>query len=321
MGNVLSYTFAWIVFFSSTILPTALLYGVTMPFVGALVRYRANYVPKRGVQLSGEDESNSSPAQPESYLAMLKRVHRIEGWEGLYKGIMPSMISTFIVMVAIMILSVGYTVLPNGRVALPTQSGFVFWLLSFALNLIPVLLLIPFQILINRAITTPTKLSAFAPITALKTLLSHPELSQPAQLYLTPGLAISEILQALVYPTLSILMQFVPGLYISHRLPILLAALPVIALATILLTPLQVMSARLTLQRSGSDSSETMELPPAYGAEEVMEFRPTSEYAPYTGLWDCGRQMVREEGVKALFRAWWVTPGMIGFYAAVAMAQ
>jgi hypothetical protein len=140
------------------------------------------------------------------------------------------------------------------------------------------------------------------------------------RLFFAPGVAFSEVLQGLVPPTLTILLQFVPGLYLSHRLPILIAALPLIALATVMLTPLQVMGARLTLQRLSDTSEPSLDAPPPeYGVEEVMEFR--TQHAPYSSLFDCGKQMVVEEGWRSLLRAWWVTPLSIMFSIGAAMAQ
>jgi hypothetical protein len=40
-------------------------------------------------------------------------------------------------------------------------------------------------------------------------------------------------------------------------------------------------------------------------AEPVMHFR--TEEVPYTGLLDCGRKIVAEEGWGVLARAWWLT--------------
>jgi hypothetical protein len=172
----------------------------------------------------------------------------------------------------------------------------------------------------HSTITTPHKLSAFAPKAALQVLLSPAERASPLRLYAVPGVALSEILQALVAPFLSMLLQFVPGIYLSHRLPVLLAALPIIALATALLTPLQVLGTRLTLQRLDDKAPDAAAdaAPPAY--EEVVELR-TAEHAPYTSLLDCGRQVVREEGWRTLFRAWWVTPLTILLSTGMAMAQ
>jgi hypothetical protein len=73
--------------------PLGIVFAITMPFYGVLVRYRANYTPKRGVQLRDEDGSAAdtpSSDTPNSYFQMMKRVHRVEGWAGLYKGLSAS---------------------------------------------------------------------------------------------------------------------------------------------------------------------------------------------------------------------------------------
>ncbi|KAF8194064.1 hypothetical protein K438DRAFT_1969354 [Mycena galopus ATCC 62051] len=312
-------------FLLATVLPIALTLGITMPFTGVLVRYRANYRPKRGVHLADENEAYETRAETDSYFGMMRRVHRLEGWAGLYQGLMPSIITALIALVAVspfaIFLSMGTKVLPGGRVVIPTPSGLVLWILSFAFAVIPAILIIPMQIITNRAITTPHKLSTFAPKAALQLLLSPAERLHPWKLYFAPGVGLSELLQGLVSPTLSLLFYFVPGLYLSHRLPVLFASLPIIALMTLMLTPLQVMGARLTLQRLDASSdvaSDAASAPPAHG-EEVMEFR--TQQAPYTGLIDCGRQMVEEEGWRALLRAWWVTPFLMFTSGAVMLAS
>lgn len=62
-----------------------------MPFLGVLIRFRANYTPKIGlVRLDDEGGVGASPSTSDadlSYFGMMKRVHRVEGWTGLYKGI------------------------------------------------------------------------------------------------------------------------------------------------------------------------------------------------------------------------------------------
>lgn len=115
-------------------------------------------------------------------------------------------------------------------------------------------------------------------------------------------------LEALIAPALGVLR------YVAAPLPLgalLGGALPVILLTTGLMTPLEVMTARLTLQRRGPETPEPLaaDAPPVY-PEPVMEFR--TEEAPYTSLLDCGRKMVAEEGWGVLTRAWWLTAlGMI----------
>ncbi|KAJ7463165.1 hypothetical protein FB451DRAFT_1403808 [Mycena latifolia] len=306
---------------AAMILPLALVFGIIMPFAGVLVRYRANYTPKSGgVRL--DDDGLPASSDSISYFGMMRRVHRIEGWAGLYKGTMPSIITSLIAAVVIapiaVVLSLGHTVLPNGRIHLPAQSGLVMWTISFAFAVLPALILIPMQIITNRAITTPYKLSPFDAPAALRALLSPAERAQPLRLYLAPGVAPALLLEALVAPFLTLLQHLGTPL----RLPLLGtlgAALPIIALATALLAPLQVLLTRLTLQRLGdAPPAAADDAPPPY-EEAVMDVR--GEGAPYAGLLDCARTIVREEGLRVLFRAWWATALALGLPLLVQAAQ
>ena len=57
--------------------------GILVPFIGIVVRYRANYNP-RALNL-GEEEARVAP-RISSLFAMFLRTRRIEGWQGLWKG-------------------------------------------------------------------------------------------------------------------------------------------------------------------------------------------------------------------------------------------
>ncbi|KAJ7608166.1 mitochondrial carrier domain-containing protein [Roridomyces roridus] len=296
---------------SAMILPMALICAIVIPFIGVLVRYRANYTPKR---LQGLDQEGLSPesAPNVGYFRMMKKVHRIEGWPGFFKGIMPYLIGNFIVVVLVspvaVFLSLGSRVLPNGQVYIPAQTGVVMWIWTFALSLIPTVLLIPVQILTNRAITTPHKLSFLAPRDALRILLSPSERAGPLRLYLAPGLLATRIIEGLLGPFISVLHQVVTihlPLGFAHRLPFLAASFSIVLGATIFLTPLRMIFTRLTLQRADAAVEDAGVQDEVYG-EPVVELRGVDE-APYTGLVDCAKQIVREEGWRVLFRAWWVT--------------
>jgi hypothetical protein len=69
---------------------------VTVPLTGALVRLRANYNPK-GLQLDPEDgvQPHTGPVIT-SFFVMLSRVRQLEGWSGLMKGMMPTLLSNAI---------------------------------------------------------------------------------------------------------------------------------------------------------------------------------------------------------------------------------
>ncbi|KAJ7612719.1 mitochondrial carrier [Roridomyces roridus] len=284
---------------------------ITMPFAGVLIRYRATYAPKalQGL-LTDEGEVQQSPSPSIGYIGMAKRVYRIEGWAGFYKGIMPSMISGLVTIVVIspfLVLMAIQAETPNGE-----KPVVVPWGPAFAVSIIPGLLIFPFQIVANRAITTPHKLASFAPSAALRVLLSPAERAQPLRLYLTPGVAFATLLEGLLGPfTILIDRLLGTGIFLQHHTLSLVGATVVTTLvATLFLTPLKVVATRLTLQRLGDedtsvpstvDESEFIAL-----VEPVVDVRGVQEKR-YTGLIDAGRAIVREEGVKVLFRAWWLT--------------
>ncbi|KAF8173248.1 hypothetical protein K438DRAFT_1940283 [Mycena galopus ATCC 62051] len=314
-----------------SILSMALALGVTVPFAGVLVRYRANYTPKTGtVRL--DDEADTAPRADASigYFGMMKRVHRLEGWAGLYKGIMPTIIATLIaVVVATPIGVLGalqYRVHSgSGPVMRPGQPQFILlpgWIIGLLMSLVFSLLFVPLQIITNRAITTPHKLAAFAPRTALRVLLSPAERAQPLRLYLAPGVAFAIVLESFLASSFSFL-HLVTKSFAGATVA-LATALPILLLSTAVLTPLEVLTARLTLQRRIGVAPAEMDalIAPLYSAEPVMEFRSTDVEegeAPYTGLLDCARKIVKEEGWGVLTRAWWLTAAVM--LLALAMPQ
>ncbi|KAF7335722.1 hypothetical protein MVEN_02227700 [Mycena venus] len=305
-----------------SILSFAVVLGITMPFVGALVRYRANYTPKTGaVHLEDEagDEGIGAHHSDASigYFGMMGRVYRFEGWVGLYKGIVPSIIACCIGLFAVVPITVvaalEWHVIPYGRVYLPPQyPGMMGWILGLGLSTLPALLLVPMRIIINRAITTPHKLSAFGARTSLPILLSPAERAQPLRLYLAPGVAFAVVLEALLAPSLSFLS------FATYPIPDFqrVLALPFLLLTAMLVTPLQVIAARLTLQRrsAGADildaEVDAVTPPPLYSPEPVVAFRHTvvdGGVVPYTSLFDCARKIVAEEGWGVFTRGWWLT--------------
>ncbi|KAJ7147804.1 hypothetical protein C8R43DRAFT_523902 [Mycena crocata] len=299
MGDILVTVILILTGLGSMFLSLSLTLAITMPFAGVLVRYRANYTPKGGVRLQDEEgvQGDPSPDLPVGYFGMMKRVYRTEGWAGLYKGIMPSLITAF---VAALIFS------PIAFVISQRYLSLYFSLISVGLSVVSVILFVPLQIIINRAICTPHRLAAFAPKAALQVLLSPAERKHPLVLYIAPGVAFAEVLTAFVPLLVPLLFQFtIQRFPLQGRLYIIAVAVLRVVFTTALVTPLQVLSARLTLQRRGPDIPEFTPGPPVYG-EDVMQFR-TGEVAPYTSLLDCGRKIVREEGARVLTRAWWIT--------------
>ncbi|KAJ7852822.1 hypothetical protein B0H14DRAFT_799430 [Mycena olivaceomarginata] len=318
MHNALVVLISLVVGLVSAVISMALMLAITMPFAGVLIRYRANYTPKTGtVRLDDEAGPGIAPRTDPSigYFGMMKRVHRLEGWAGLYKGTMPTIVASLIVVAPFTLLAaLQYS---HGRIIIiPDHSSIVRSIVYLGMSLIPALLFVPLQIIYNRAITTPHRLAAFDARTALRVLLSPAERAQPLRLYLAPGVAFAILLKSLVSPALMILRaatSWLPGGFALG------GAIPVVLLTTAILTPLEVLVARLSLQRR--DGAPVVEVdaaavppPPVYSEEPVMEFRGTGESAdfdggkePYTGLLDCARKIVAEEGWVVLTRAWWLT--------------
>ncbi|KAJ7681361.1 hypothetical protein B0H17DRAFT_1182046 [Mycena rosella] len=231
-----------------SMIPLILTLGIAMPFVGVLVRYRANYTPK----------------------TMMKRVRRIEGQAGLYKGTVPFLIMGVLNMPMHLLFWLVYTAFYHLDGHPPRQGGFVAsdYHQPVRLNL---KVRVSRLILMFRAITTPHKLDA---------LDTRGEL-----LYLAAGVAAAAALELLLSPR-------------ARAPPPPRAAAPPEPHRIRPRAPprarLQVVSARLTLQRQGPPAPEPANAPPA-AAEDVMDFR-TEAPLPYTGLADCACPRVVTHG-------------------------
>jgi hypothetical protein len=294
------------------LLSLVLTIDIVVPLTGVLIRYRANYNPK-GLQLDAE-----GGAQPytgpiiRSYFTMLGRVYRIEGLQGFYKGTMPTTLS--VMAMTIFILLVLDPVKPRLTGYKAPDVG-VWGTLVY--SIFTMLLSLPTVILTYRAITTPYKLSYWNAMQAFRVLLTPTERRRPWILYLTPGLLAAQVLH------ISIVVLFLGPLRrhfdLSFKEPATFlsaaAYAVIVALSTIILTPLEVIVTRLAIQRnhaSAEYNSVSQEVEgdgenvPEYGGEEdVMGLR--SEGDPYLGLVDCAKRMVDEEGWSSLYRAWWLT--------------
>ncbi|KAF9241275.1 mitochondrial carrier [Melanogaster broomeanus] len=259
---------------------------------GALLRFRAHYNPK-GLQLDpdGDVQPHTGPVIT-SFFVMLMRVYRIEGWPGLYKGL------------------IQYP--PTGVLA-----GYY--------RVFAMLIDLPRTIITTRSVTTLHKLPYFHPLYSLRILLTPTERRRPWLLYLTPGLLAAEVSYiAYVNFGLGTFKQWLVPELAKPRFPskeeisvIKLAIYFIVAVAsTIILTPLQVISVRLAIQRnhaapefnsiSQEEDGDAEEVTEYSGAEEdVIGLR--TEREPYTGLVDCAKRIIDEEGWRVLYRAWWLT--------------
>ncbi|CDZ98727.1 Mitochondrial substrate/solute carrier [Phaffia rhodozyma] len=300
-----------------------------MPLVGALVRFRANYTP-RGVGLDEEDARVGPVVN--SLWAMMIRVKNLEGWDGMYKGVIPyTCLHTLTTSLVFIFLGATVSILPSGTLAVPDPSGIQMGFVTVFLALITV----PGTILINRAITTPYQLPYREKRSlqqSLQLLLTPYEYRKPWILWLTPGLlAITAIYVGWTVLLMRIMRNAIVGeawsnanrgasdeqdeqLFANVSTFRLIVFFLFQGLSAIILTPLEVMTTRLSLQRNRdpSDPSATEEIsgevPFIAEGEDVVGYRDAGE-APYVGMIDCTRKMLEEEGWGAFMRGWWITLG------------
>jgi len=299
----------------------ALALAIIVPLTGALVRFRANYNPK-GLRLDAEGgvQPHTGPVVS-SFLGMLKRVYRIEGWAGLYKGLMPTLIAT-VVLTAFVVATFKSVTLHHGSYSTPSEAG-PLGLLAYGVFMM--LISLPSVIITYRAITTPHKLPYFKARYSLRILLTPTERRRPWVIYLTPGLLLAEFLHIayIVLVLKGIRHVLLPGLAKpgvpgkEDLNPVRLAIYFVMCIiSTIILTPLEVIATRLAIQRNHAAPEFNSVVQEVEGeGEECAEYSGVeedviglrSEGDPYLGLVDCGKRIVAEEGYGALYRAWWLT--------------
>ncbi|KAH9485435.1 hypothetical protein JR316_0002343 [Psilocybe cubensis] len=301
------------------LLASAITLAIFVPLTGVLVRFRANYNPK-GLQLDSEGGAapHTGPVV-HSYIGMMSRVYRLEGWAGLYKGLVPTALSTFAV--SLVILFAMDTQGPrHGKYRAPETGilGTLFY------SLLMLVISLPTSIITYRSITTPHKLSYFNAVGALRVLLTPTERRRPWIIYLTPGLMAAESLHVCIIVLFLGPMRrmLLPGL--SERGVILgnislvrLVIYLIIFCGTVLaLTPLEVIATRLAIQRNHASAEYNSVSQEVDGdAEDTVEYSGTDEDViglrhegdPYLGLVDCAKRIIDEEGWMTLYRAWWIT--------------
>ncbi|KAM5531668.1 hypothetical protein V8D89_014657 [Ganoderma adspersum] len=289
--------------------------GITVPLTGALVRLRANYNPK-ALQLDpeGNVDVHTGPIVT-SFFGMLQRVYRIEGWAGLYKGLMPTATATLVMTGFAVAAMDSKKLASHGRVD-PPDVGV---LAAFVYAVFGTLVALPAAVITYRSIVTPYRLPYFRPIYSLRILLTPTERRRPWILYLTPGLVTAQVLQ-IAYTV--VVLHGLRRLLLSadNFSPVKFGIYVAIEMAsTAIICPLEVITTKLAIQRNHStaeynsveqevedDAVEAPEYAEYSGQEEdVIGLR--HEKDPYYGFADCVKRIVDEEGWQALYRAWWVT--------------
>lgn len=289
--------------------------AITIPLVGALVRYRAHYGP-RAVQLgTSEDAPVTTGPVIDGYFVTLRRVHKLEGWAGLYKGTMP------VVLVAVLYALTAIPAIIRTGKPWPDRGHHSphSLLIMFAFGVLSLLFSIPFSIITYRAITTPYKLPYFGLRKSLRVLLTATERARPWTLYLTPGLFVTQFLtialmilgliplQHLILPNFPKSKHEIDAAIIGR----LVGFFAIITIGTTVIVPLEIMANRLALQRNHASALPqdgdvvAEELTPYSATEDVIGLRDESD--PYLSFVDTAKRMVAEEGCRTMFRAWWIT--------------
>ena len=211
------FLFDVIVFLIAISLSIAISVLISQPFNGAIVRLRANYLPK-AVSLDNVLEdgagSTSAPRALSSFLlserrstakigpvvtgvfSMMLRTKRLEGWAGIYKGAVPVAIQIFTLSTLTFIFFSGASASSPGSAykagpAGPGQFGFfsnLFYMLFVSLAALPL------NVVTYRTIVHPRILPLSSPRENLRELLSYTEFTQPWRLYLLPGLLAANML-------------------------------------------------------------------------------------------------------------------------------
>ncbi|SPO26262.1 uncharacterized protein UTRI_02538 [Ustilago trichophora] len=211
------FLFDAVVFLIAITLSIGISVLISQPFNGAIVRLRANYLPK-AVSLDNVLEdgaaSTTAPRALSSFLlserrssakigpvvpgvfSMMLRTKRLEGWAGIYKGSIPVAIQIFTLSTLTLIFFSGASASSPGSAykagpAGPGQFGFfanLFYMIFVAIAALPI------NVITYRTIVHPRILSINSPRENLRELLSYTEFSQPWRLYLLPGLLAANLL-------------------------------------------------------------------------------------------------------------------------------
>ncbi|KAJ7261827.1 hypothetical protein B0H12DRAFT_993977, partial [Mycena haematopus] len=298
---------------------------LSVPFNGIVVRYRAASHPKASV------EDGSVPPPP-TFFSMAKRVWRLQGAEGLTRGLMPTIGALLFYMIFWAFGISKLYVSPSPPID-PRSP-----LLSLISTLIYTVFLVTTMTYPCRsAITSPRKLDVLNAREALHILFSVHERKKPWVILQTPGLLPAMFVNLGVYnfftePLSTILLPF-HGNFSTAEYAIRIAGVVLVALlGTIVRAPLEVITTRLALQRNYGgikyvdestgvesiafvdDSTAPGDLESAAVQSPVVAAPPgvapavlRSENEPYLGLIDCAQRITAEEGWPVLYRMWFLT--------------
>ncbi|KAF9468021.1 hypothetical protein BDZ94DRAFT_1318136 [Collybia nuda] len=314
--------------------PLDLLSLIFVPFIGILVRYRVAYHPtppitsadtEPALNTDGEGAPNSltrnEPPVVEpipTYRGLWRKVKEMEGWNGLFKGFLPTLLWNIILPFFWFRLNGTKIYMSPSPTTLDRSfHSALFYNAFFCIGLI----------FVYRSIMTTHKLrfTSTNVSAALNALFTDYERKKPWVLWLIPGLVPALIINI----TLQVFVFIRLRRLISHEIlpsePMSLAySTGVCLFSTIILAPLDVVVTRLAIQHNHGPptavaasvfldveaqdlekkGSETAKL-----ETETDQVTPVVQLRkePYLGLYDCIKKIIHEEGWQALYRGWWVT--------------
>ncbi|KAF8653576.1 hypothetical protein AX16_003886 [Volvariella volvacea WC 439] len=292
----------------SSVITLALVVALVHPITNVIVRFRADYSPKP-VYLQSEDGAvlPLPTVGVHSVFGMIRRIWLIEGIGGFYKGYLPTAISAIVVfLVSVAVLGIDAIELSYNewpRLSAPESITACFILTVLAL---------PITVVTFRAITTPYVLPYFNVLKSCRLLFTPTERRRPWSIYLIPGLLITSLARNATYLLILAPLRrlLLPPFDTSDpqvaadKLTLFIA---LVALATVITTPLEVVETRLAIQQYHADLTDASQ---THRDEEglvddVISYRRGDD--PYIGLLDATDRITHEEGRYILFRAWWFT--------------
>ncbi|TFK72946.1 hypothetical protein BDN72DRAFT_270773 [Pluteus cervinus] len=281
--------------------------GLVHPITNVIVRFRADYTPRR-VQLAVEsgEEASVGNMGVQSVFGLIKRIYTIEGIKGFFKGYVPTAAVSLIgFLFAAFFLGIDSVQPAPRQDSWPEISPLANLIICFTLTFLG----LPLTVITYRAITTPYNLPWFNISKGYLTLLSPTEARKPWLLWFTPGLFAASFARNILY-----LFGLVPlhrlllpgGPEAERRAEHVSLFILAVLITTAISTPLEVMETRVAIQRnhSGPIVAQTIDVPNS-GSEEVIGYR--SEDDTFKSLLDTGDRISREEGWYILYRAWWFT--------------
>ncbi|KAF7336730.1 Mitochondrial carrier [Mycena venus] len=213
----------------------------SVPFNSVLVRYRAASHPKASVE-------DGSISPPPTFISMAKRVWRLQGTEGLTRGLMPTLGATLF-----------YTMFwPFWWFKLYlSPSASISMRVSLVSSLISTLIYTMFLVTTYRAITSPRKLDILNAREALHILFSAHERKKPWAIFQIPGLLPAMVLNFgfyhfIIRPMGTVILPWRwPQDFSPIEYALRYAGLVCLAfLSTVVCAPLEVIVTRLALQRN-----------------------------------------------------------------------